>query len=180
MSISTNATKRMAAAIAMLSVGGAGLTASLGGDGSQPLTTRGPVEPPSEITAAWLPDAVNDARAGITARRIAWGRYTLERARTAWLPLPDEPSASPADGPAGTDGDSSESRRPRTIVVTLPSYESGRPPSMTGPTFDAGQRPSVEPGWTTTVDLGEPPSATAPTFDQGESGTLHPPSVAVK
>ena len=183
MSIQSKTKKRVAAAATILSLAGAGLSMSGLSDGSIQIRAGTPDRPPEAAVTRVSHDAIEAARVGLVARRVGWGRYTIERVTdTATSQLSD---ASPegrlgdtTEGKGGKGADSS-SRLPRKVVVGLPSYESGRPPSVTGPTVDRGTSPSVDPGWTTTIDLGEPPSVGRPSVDPGGGGTFHPPTVEI-
>jgi hypothetical protein len=131
---------------------------------------------PSHLAEA-THDAVNADRVErVVARRISWGRYRIERETGAADAAVSQLSGD-NEGEGNVNGPAN--RLPRTVVISLGSYESGRPPSATSPTVNTGTRPSVDPGWTTTIDLGKAPSVVAPSVDPGESGTWEPPSVHI-
>lgn len=174
--------KRVAAAATILSLAGAGLTMSGLSDGSIQIRAGRPDRPPEAAVTRASHDAIEAARVGSVARRVAWGRYTIERVTdTAASQLsavsPERPRSGGATEGKGGEGANGSSRLPRKVVIGLPSYDEGRPPSATAPTVDRGTPPSVDPGWTTTVDLGEAPSVGRPSVDPGEGGTFHPPTV---
>jgi hypothetical protein len=175
MSIQSISRKRVAAAVAVLSVGSAGLTMSGLSDGSVEIRAGTAGKQPEAVVTRASHDLIDNSRVGLVARRVGWGRYTIDRVTDAAMSLSSNASPEAAS-------DETPERKPhvpRTVVIGLPSYEGGRQPSATAPTVDRGTSPSVDPGWTTTIDLGEAPSVGSPSVDPGEMGTVHAPSVEV-
>ena len=192
--IPTITKKRVAAAAATLSIGGASLVMS--GFGSESATSvragKRTGEHHTPVVAA-ISDGPINGRLRLVESGTGEGRFTIERATSASESLSGNAlgRASAVTTKSGTgmgtaiDGANGRAERrhevrvPRRVVIGLPSYEGGRAPSASAPSVDRGTPPSVEPGWTTTIDLGEPPRADSPSVDPGESGTFHEPTVEV-
>jgi len=197
MSIQSITKKRVAAAVATLSIGGAGLVMSGFGGESSMQVNAGKAGKPGEQQAATVNTASDDTikgdRVRLVARRTGSRRFTLGWATPAngWLMGSATEQGSTATNEAGTAigepvsqtndrvGRPRGTRMPRRVEITLPSHEGGRAPSATAPTVDRGTTPSVEPGWKTTIDLGEAPHVGRPSVDPGEMGTVYRPTVNV-
>ena len=185
--------KRVAAAVATLSISGAGLAMSgFGIESSTHVKGGGKAGTPGEQQAkvtAGSEDAINGARVRLVARPMGLGRFKLGWATPAGASVTDvtlDQGSAAIDVVSSTVGETDDQARrphemhlPRRVEITLPSYEGGRSPSVTAPAIDRGTAPSVDPGWTTTIDLGEAPHVGSPSVDPGEMGTFHPPTLTV-
>jgi hypothetical protein len=186
--------RRVAAAVATLSISGAGLAMSgFGVESSTQATASGKAGTPGEQQAATVStgseNAINGARVHLVARPMGFGRFKLGWATPASGSVTgvalDQGSATAGEVGTAVGETNDQARRPRgtrmpqRVEITLPSYEGGRSPSATAPAIDRGTAPSVDPGWKTTIDLGEAPHVGSPSVDPGEMGTFHPPTVNV-
>jgi hypothetical protein len=180
--------QRLGMAIATVAIGGASLAVATGfGDGEtarlHDKASRA-AAPEAALAAGTL--GGSDATDGFGSYRAfgvrlgtSWAR-TAERTAEAFDGLlSSSATAAGLIGETGTAGQPGPDSMPRRVTVDLPAYEAGRAPSATPPSVEKGEAPSVEPGWTTTVDLGTAPQVTAPTVDRGEPGTMKPPAAHV-
>jgi hypothetical protein len=95
---------------------------------------------------------------------------------------PTDPSSLESELGGPTPSTSSERRvaaaTPHRIIITMPSYEGGRPPSVTPPGYEGGEPPAVQrDDNSVTVTFGRSGTFVPPSVDRGESGTFTPATV---
>jgi hypothetical protein len=125
-------------------------------------------------TAAQVEPAYHDNEVLASAWRRGRGPFgsvaASVRGPSSWA-RPSTSRSSPSEAAA----------TPHRLIVTLPSYEGGQPPSATPPTYEGGEPPALirdDDGITFT--FGRSGTLVPPTVDRGEPGTFNAPSVTIE
>ena len=196
--------RRITVAAAALTIAGVGVAWAFGG-GTTMASATGKTRaatPAASASAVEAPvaDGTSDAasttaangaqQAAVRARRalrraivadgssVAAGGVAVDRSQIA-------ATASASAGEQGSDDDAGEAaditlRIPQRVSVTLPTVSNIRLPRVESGSVQVGTLPSVQPGWTTTVDLGDPePQVTLPKVSVGPVATVTMPGASI-